>query len=534
MAKKREAGKVQGRNRAKGVICAYCTKKTYSTKQLAKRAGRVLYPGEPLRAYKCTKAPNGVDTNRIWHLGHLHETVIQGSVSREERYEGSSSAKPREVRYSIPQVMVDIMKDKVNTPPPEPTDDDKGAAMATVGELARVSLAGFDKKNSQYKDVNLQSPPADKVAMVHSALKAYAIAHGFEEGEYAGKKGLVGRVSLKALAGELFGVPPEDDKIKALTSQIYEAARRQRAFVCLDSEGRFENIIPIWWVSSTFGSDVKAEKKPAPAPKSKKAKQSAEDAVESSVEAETPSDQSTATVKTSKRVKKPPERVIDRTFAVKSILTRVAAKYDTALTRFEINDELKAQGLDELTSGEFKSVMEWMLETKTIVARKMSEDDVKTIKATGGLAPTGRRGYLIMLKKYAPPSGEIPPLLGSLAQLRATLDEGSTAPTEAEAKVESEAVEEPANVSEAKQVATEPVMEVQVPNPPSTMTMVSSSPGSATSTGGAVARTLVTFNEDQYKHFLDQARVRIEELEAENEKLRIARDGLLAVIDTLK
>lgn len=531
-------GKNDPKTRAKGPVCNYCYKRVYLTRAYAKQAARIIYPGEQLRPYKCPKAPSYVDTDKLWHLGHLHETVREGQVGRDERYGTGSKTTARETRYSIPQAMVDIMERSR----PE-RGKDEGEGMATVGELARVSPTGFDKKNSQYKDVNLHSPGSDKVALVYTALRAYAVAHGFEEGDYERRKGFVGRVSLRALIGELFGVSQEDDKLKQIVSQISDHGRRQKAFICLDNPGRFSDVLPIWWISTDFKvptlsktakepekTTVKSSSKTPPVPKAPPAP--VQEAPSTSKKASAISRKAP-----SKRLKAPPMRVIDRAFAIKSILDVVAAKYDTALTRFEINDELKARGLEELSRGEFEAAVGYLEEEKAAVTRKMSDRDVDAIKKAGGIAPAGRRPMLVMLRKHAAVGGTIPPLLGSLEQLRAAEPEVEPAePAALDAKpiksepgpaAETKTEEEPevAVEEEKEEVSSAVVAEDDQPRLTPDLDRLVKEP-SVFDEGES--RAMPSF--DTFRELTD----RINELETENQKLRAARDGLLAVIETLK
>src|SRR5687767_2233395 len=65
-----------GRGRPMGDRCPYCGKKTYFAKQDAKNAAKMNHPGEKgLSAYKCLRAPEGVDASKFWHYGHLNDAV---------------------------------------------------------------------------------------------------------------------------------------------------------------------------------------------------------------------------------------------------------------------------------------------------------------------------------------------------------------------------------------------------------------------------------------------------------------------------
>lgn len=57
-----------------------CGKRGYSSRKMARRA-RAGLPGENLHIYQCpsSHAPS-------WHLGHLHEPVVRGELTKGQYY----------------------------------------------------------------------------------------------------------------------------------------------------------------------------------------------------------------------------------------------------------------------------------------------------------------------------------------------------------------------------------------------------------------------------------------------------------------
>jgi hypothetical protein len=56
--------------------CPLCGKRRYRSRRAARRAARLLYPGDRLRAYRCCG---------YWHIGHLRTRPTGGDHGRAAR-----------------------------------------------------------------------------------------------------------------------------------------------------------------------------------------------------------------------------------------------------------------------------------------------------------------------------------------------------------------------------------------------------------------------------------------------------------------
>lgn len=54
-----------------------CGKRSYGSRKQAKAAGKKIYPGDHLSAYRCRTNPNE------WHFGHLHSLTIERGLPRD-------------------------------------------------------------------------------------------------------------------------------------------------------------------------------------------------------------------------------------------------------------------------------------------------------------------------------------------------------------------------------------------------------------------------------------------------------------------
>ena len=55
--------------------CPTCGRRCYTTRKIARKAARYLYPGQHKRAYRC-------DGGRWWHFGDTPEWVKRGEEPR--------------------------------------------------------------------------------------------------------------------------------------------------------------------------------------------------------------------------------------------------------------------------------------------------------------------------------------------------------------------------------------------------------------------------------------------------------------------
>jgi len=61
-------------------VCAYCGKRTYTSRALAKRARRLIPDNRGMRPYRCPHNPSAI------HLGHLPVNVREGRITAPEIY----------------------------------------------------------------------------------------------------------------------------------------------------------------------------------------------------------------------------------------------------------------------------------------------------------------------------------------------------------------------------------------------------------------------------------------------------------------
>lgn len=82
--------------------CKHCGKISYISRKSAREAAKTYHPNDRMSTYKCVKAPEYVDTNYIWHIGHLDESIVKGEVERSEHY-GTGALHPSrlDVEYDI-------------------------------------------------------------------------------------------------------------------------------------------------------------------------------------------------------------------------------------------------------------------------------------------------------------------------------------------------------------------------------------------------------------------------------------------------
>ena len=351
------------RNSAKGSVCAYCGKRSYFTRKYAREAMKILYPGERMSAYQCPKAPDWVDSSRLWHVGHLHDKVLEDGESRLEFYTGRGLQMPQRDTVTI--------KDN---------DDQEEGTMPTIGEMAHVRLQDFDRHAKQWKSVTLKSPMVDKVALVHGALRAHALTHSFDADEYDGKPGYVGRVAFKQVVRELFEHEvSKPEQLDVFAKAIQNASDRAGLTSCLDSSQRMQGVKPIWWIADSYESVMGRPAEPSqPEPKTAAAEPGPAITVK----------RRPNPGKGKKRKRRPPQSTIDRMYRVKAVLEDVGLRYGTALSYAEIQNELGGTA----SYNQVETAVDLLVSEKQAHTRAMSAEDKAAIRAAGGDAPAASPG----------------------------------------------------------------------------------------------------------------------------------------------
>lgn len=494
------------RGSAKGAVCPYCGKRAYFSRKYAKEANRRLYPNEKMSAYQCTSAPEWVDTSAMWHIGHLAPAVTQGKATRSQVHGSAPVHMAREApRKPIHPALRAIVVPGSTVNDNDEDDNQKEGPMPTVSQVATINLKGFDRNKGRYREVGATSPMKDRLALVHGALRAYALTHNFEEMEHGGHKGFVGRVNVSALIRELFAQDVDDEeKVKALAKSIQNGGDRAGLTHCVDSGARLQGQPSIWWVASSYedvvGHPPLQEAPPAAPAKKAAAKKKDPARVVYGKSTKNPG-------KGQRRRRKPPQATLDRMYRVKSVLEDVGTKYDTALTYSEIQAELKAMGV-EASYGQVETAVDLLVAEKQAVTRQMSAEDKAAIRAAGGDAPSGIPKVLVALRRQLDDEGNIPVLLGTLDQLKAT--EGAP---------------------EAPRESTGPVQEPGCPVPVSSLP---EEPGEPQAEPEALEERVRRQTEETLQDMYAAAQSRADRLQAENDRLRRAVDGLLATIEILK
>lgn len=504
---KARTGQTKGSSR--GSICDYCGKRSYASRKYAKEAARIQYPTEHLSPYRCVSAPEHVDTNMLWHLGHLVDRVVQGRATRAQVY-GSpqlSEARPQR-RGPVPEALRATM---ASAQPGRNDNDDssEGASMPTVAETANVSLRGFDRAKGRYREVSAASPLKDRVALTHAALRAHALTHNFEDMVHDRKKGFVGRVSLRGLVRELFAEDGLDgSKLDQLTTSISNAGASAGLVKCIDAS---QGHIPIWWVAADYASVVghpPLQDKPAAK------KTAAPAAAEKSL---TPSERAKKGAETKRQKhgfsgRKPGSRNRAR-IELLSLTERTLQSLGRAVTL----EELYQSADFPVQKGSIRDVVDELVKERRVRQRTITQEDRDSLRAAGARLSLPNTARIIAHSSVAE-GGEVPTATWGL----------SVAPQEAETKPleppAPPAEEAPTEVAEEPQDAAEDLLEAGM--------------AAAREAGidlEKIARRRKAPEPDRgLERELAEARAEIARLQAENAKLKKARDGLLAVLDTMK
>lgn len=76
------------RSRQSVSTCEYCGKQDFTSRKNARRWGKIQFPADPPRAYRCASG------GKHWHAGHLPAAIINGTISRSDAYAHLRQEKP--------------------------------------------------------------------------------------------------------------------------------------------------------------------------------------------------------------------------------------------------------------------------------------------------------------------------------------------------------------------------------------------------------------------------------------------------------
>lgn len=386
----------------KGPICQYCGKRSYGSRKLAREAARIQYPKEKLSAYRCLEAPEFVDAQTLWHLGHLSQKVLNGKVEKQRVHGGDRLQLARPVRNGpVPPELRATIETKLaitkeaEASRTETDNDNEGGQMPTIGETAQLSLTGFDRHKGLYKAVSATSPLKDRVALVHGALRAYALTHSFDDYTLDGKVGFTGRVSLSALVRELFA--GEFDNVEnqdGFTQSLVQGGNKAGLIKCIDAASGHRDLMPIWWVASSYAKiighpplqDSEARK---PAPPQKKARPPAPSR---SPEAEAPADGLTPSQKgalTKKRKGKSPGRTPGSRNRSRLEVMSLAERTLKNLGRAVLAEEVYQAADFPVQLGAVRDSLNELAQERRVYKRPISDEDRAAIREQGGPSRIG-------------------------------------------------------------------------------------------------------------------------------------------------
>ncbi len=375
---------------SRGSVCPYCGKRSYMSRKYAKEAARIQYPTEHLSAYRCIKAPEFVDTSKLWHLGHLAGRVIAGRDEKSNVH-GSPELRPArpEKRGPIPEALRAMVESKLAAevaPSDNDNDEPEGGQMPTIGETAQLNLTGFDRHKGRYKAVSATSPIKDRVALVHGALRAYALTHSFDSYRHEGRQGFTGRVSLSALIRELFEVD-DPDKQDGIAQAITQAGNKAGLIRCIESAHRQQGQLPIWWVAADYEEVVghpplMDPAAPKPAPPVKKATPPAPKAPEPVTS--TPSERAKKGAETKRKTlgyagRKPGSRNRTR-IELLSLAERTVKSLGRPVLALEIYESADFP----VTIGSVRDALDELVKERRVLRRGFTEEDREALNAVGG------------------------------------------------------------------------------------------------------------------------------------------------------
>lgn len=316
--------------------------------------------------------------------------------------------------------------------------------MATLGESAKITLSGFDRDN-QFRGITSHSEMADVVRLVHAASRAHAFTHSFDVMDHHGMRGFVGRVDMHGLVYELFGADFSDAAEKFDFDDFFNIVRRtmQKLDVSyrVNAPDRMTHALPVWWVADSFDKAVernhvvfnrlKGHKVTTPTKQEAPAKAAGEEAADKRAKRRGKSVHQTKAYRQStplnKRARRLPTEVVERIYLLKNLLEDLAKNYDSAYTYAELLAEFKARHGREITKVELTTAVDALVAEKVVATRTLSQADKQAIRDAGDpdIALGGKPPIIVALRSQLDGAGEIPTLLGTLAQLRRTEKRGS-------------------------------------------------------------------------------------------------------------
>ena len=115
--------------------------------------------------------------------------------------------------------------------------------MTTIGQMAKISLRGFDKQG-----VTSKSAIEDQVELVWRAAREHGKRAGFKPYTHRGIRGIKGPLVMTRIVRSLFPELTGDD-FKTYNSVIYQVLRRTDTAVCVHHPEKDSGESPEWFIS---------------------------------------------------------------------------------------------------------------------------------------------------------------------------------------------------------------------------------------------------------------------------------------------